>query len=93
MMETKFLAIAAGVLLQAGMGVWWLASLNSRVSHNAYQIQMVREKVHHNSRFVQDWPSGKWGSGALPSDVKQDLLLLQVQKDIDKLMGKIYNGE
>ena len=91
-METKFLAIAAGVLLQAGMGVWWLASLNSRVSHNDYQIQMVREKADHNSSFVELWPSGKWGSGALPSDVRQDLLLLQARKDIDKLMSKIYNG-
>ena len=29
------------LLLQAGAGVWWLASVDSRVSHNDFQIKMI----------------------------------------------------
>jgi hypothetical protein len=45
------------------------------------------------SSFVELWPAGKWGSGSLPSDVKQDLKIERLEHQVDKLITKIYNGK
>ena len=103
-MEPKFLTIAVAVCFQAAGGVWWLASLDSRVSHNDFPIQVIdrsnetdhdrlSEKVAENSRFVKLWPAGKWGSGSLPDDVRQNLKISIMEKQIDKIIGKLYNGD
>ena len=81
-----------GLLLQAGAGVWWLASVDSRVSHNDFQIKMISKDVSKNSSFVELWPAGKWGSGSLPDDVKQNLKIERLQKQVDKLETRVYNG-
>ena len=51
---------------------------------------MVVKDVHKNSEFVELWPAGKWGSGELPSDTRQDLLISALQKRVEKLMGELY---
>ncbi len=92
LVDTKFITVGIGLLIQAGAGLWYIASVDSRVNHNNYQIQMMSKEVTHNSRFVLDWPSGRWGSGALPSDVKQDLKIEALEKQVDKITTKLYNG-
>ena len=87
-----FLTIGLGLLIQAGAGIWWLASLDSRVSHNDFQIQMMDKEVKHNSQFVQDWPAGKWGSGSLPDDVRQNLKIAALEKQVAKMESRVYNG-
>jgi hypothetical protein len=94
-MDNKF-AIGIGItlLIQAAGIVWWASSLQSEVQHNDFQIQMMSKDVDKNSSFVELWPAGKWGSGSLPSDVKQDLKIERLEMQVDKLTDKIYgNGE
>ena len=91
-MDSKFIAIGVGLLVQAGGIVWWASNLQGEVRHNNYQIQMMSKDVDKHAIFVRDWPSGKYGSGALPSDVKQDLKIGVLEKQVDKIMSKLYNG-
>ena len=94
-MDNKFLVgIGITLLLQAAGVVWWASSFQSDVQHNDFQIQMMSKDVDKNSSFVELWPAGKWGSGSLPSDVKQDLKIERLEMQVDKLTDKIYgNGE
>ena len=94
-MDNKFVVgIGITLLLQAAGVVWWASSLQSAVQHNDFQIQMMSKDVDKNSSFVELWPAGKWGSGSLPSDVKQDLKIERLEMEVDKLTDKIYgNGE
>ena len=78
--------------MQAGGIVWWASKLQSEVQHNDFQIQMIAKDVSKNSSFVELWPAGKWGSGSLPSDVRQDLKIGQLEMQVQKLSEKIYNG-
>ena len=66
-------SLLGGLAVQAGGIVWWASNLQSSVAHNNFQIQMMAKDVEKHSIFVSDWPAGKWGSGSLPSDVRQDL--------------------
>ena len=94
-MDNKFL-IGMGItlLIQAAGIVWWASTLQSSVQHNDFQIQMMSKDVDKNSSFVELWPAGKWGSGSLPSDVKQDLKIERLEMQVGKLTDKIYgNGE
>ena len=91
-MDTKFLAIGIGLLLHAGCIVWWASNLQGSVQHNNYQIQMMSKDVENHAIFVRDWPSGKYGSGELPSDTRQDLKLANLAKQVEKVMTKLYNG-
>ena len=91
-MDTKFLAIGIGLLLQAGGIVWWASNLQGSVQHNNYQIQMMSKDVEKHAIFVRDWPSGKYGSGELPSDTRQDLKIADLEKQVEKVMTKLYNG-
>ena len=93
-MDTKFIiSLAIGLALQAAAGVWWLATMSAKVQHNDFQIQMIAKDVSKNSSFVELWPAGKWGSGSLPSDVRQDLKIGQLEMQVQKLSEKIYNGQ
>ena len=92
-MDTKFIiTLAVGLALQAAAGVWWLATMSAKVQHNDFQIQMISKDVSKNSSFVELWPAGKWGSGSLPSDVRQDLKIANLEMQMQKLNEKIYNG-
>ena len=92
-MDTKFIiTLAVGLALQAAAGVWWLATMSAKVQHNDFQIQMISKDVSKNSSFVELWPAGKWGSGSLPSDVRQDLKIGMLEIYMDKVMSKLYNG-
>ena len=94
-MDNKFL-IGMGItlLIQAAGIVWWASTLQSSVQHNDFQIQMMSKDVDKNSSYVELWPAGKWGSGSLPSDVKQDLKIERLEMQVGKLTDKIYgNGE
>ena len=92
-MDTKFIvSLCFGLVIQAGGIVWWASSLSSQVQHNDFQIQMMAKDVEENTIFTRDWPAGKWGSGSLPSDVKQDLKIGMLEADMDKVLSKLYNG-
>ena len=82
------------LLIQLAGIVWWASSLQSAVQHNDFQIQMMSKDVDKNSSFVELWPAGKWGSGSLPSDVKQDLKIERLEAQMRRLADKVYrNGE
>ena len=85
-----FAPLLVGLALQAAAIVWWASGLNSQVQHNDFQIQMMGRDVAKNSQFVELWPAGKWGSGELPSDTRQDLHISELQKRVDKLMDELY---
>ena len=89
-MDSKFAAIAIALLVQAGGIVWWASSLQANVRHNDYQIQMLAKDVEKTVNFVELWPAGKWGSGELPSDTRQDLKIASLEKQVEQLMSKIY---
>ena len=92
-MDSKFIiTLAVGLALQSAAAVWWLATLSATVQHNDFQIQMISKDVEKNSNFSELWPAGKWGSGSLPSDVRQDLKIGQLEMEMRRLTEKIYNG-
>ena len=92
-MDSKFLiSLGVGLAAQAAGIVWWASTLQSSVQHNDFQIQMMSRDVEKHSIFVRDWPSGKYGSGSLPDDVKQNLKIESLEKQVDKITGKLYNG-
>jgi hypothetical protein len=66
--------------------------LQASMQHNNFQIQMINKDVQKNSNFVELWPAGKWGSGSLPSDVRQDLKIGNLEMQMNKLNEKIFNG-
>ena len=90
-MDNKFL-IGMGItlLIQAAGIVWWASTLQSSVQHNDFQIQMLERTVTKNAEFVEKWPAGKWGSGELPSDTKQDLFIAELVKRVEKLYDDLY---
>ena len=91
--DSKFLiSLGVGLAIQAAGIVWWASNLQSSVQHNDFQIQMLSKDVEKHSIFVRDWPAGKWGSGSLPDDVKQNLKIEDLEKQMDKVMSKLYNG-
>jgi len=91
--DSKFLiSLLSGLAIQAGGIVWWASKLQSDVQHNDFQIQMIGKDVEKHAIFVRDWPAGKWGSGSLPDDVKQNLKIGMLENDMDKVMSKLYNG-
>jgi len=52
---------------------------------------MLERTVTKNAEFVEKWPAGKWGSGELPSDTKQDLFIAELVKRVEKLYDDLYN--
>ena len=84
------LALYVGLAIQAAGIVWWASNLNSEVQHNDFQIQMMARDVEKHAIFVRDWPSGKYGSGELPSDTKQDLFIEELVKRVEKLYEELY---
>ena len=89
--DSKFLiSLLVGLATQAGGIVWWASTLQSSVQHNDFQIQMMSKDVEKHAISVRDWPSGKYGSGELPSDTRQDLYISELQKKVEKLMEDIY---
>jgi len=84
--------MAVGLLIQLGGIVWWASNLSSRVAHNNFQIQLIVKDVDKAMEFVELWPAGKYGSGQLPSDTRQDLKISILEKQVDKIVSKLYNG-
>ena len=59
-----------------------------------WHTEIQSKDVDKNSSFVELWPAGKWGSGSLPSDVKQDLKIERLEMQMTRLTDKIYgNGQ
>ena len=87
------ITLLAGLAIQAGGIVWWASSLHSSVQHNDFQIQMMSRDVEKHSVFVRDWPAGRWGSGSLPDDVRQNLKIGELESQVDRIMEKLYNGD
>ena len=91
--DPKFVVtLAGGLAIQAAGIIWWASNLQSSVQHNDFQIQMIAKDVAKNSSFTELWPAGKWGSGSLPDDVRQNLKIEDLEKQMDKVMSKLYNG-
>ena len=91
--DPKFIvSLMIGLAVQAAGIVWWASKMQSSVQHNDFQIQMLSKDVEKNSSFTELWPAGKWGSGSLPDDVKQNLKIEDLEKQMDKVMSKLYNG-
>tara|TARA_B100000029_G_scaffold397246_1_gene395492 strand:+ start:341 stop:649 length:309 start_codon:yes stop_codon:yes gene_type:complete len=84
------IGLYVGLAVQAAGIVWWASNLNSRVQHNDFQIQIMDREVSKNSKFVELWPAGRWGSGELPSDTRQDLHISELQKQVSKLTEDLY---
>ena len=92
-MDSKFtITLSISLLIQAAGIVWWASSLQGEVRHNDFQIQIMSRDVDEAISFVKLWPAGKWGSGSLPSDVKQDLKIERLEMQVSKLTDKVYNG-
>jgi hypothetical protein len=93
-MDPKFLiSLSSMLLIQAAGIVWWASTLSGRVRHNDYQIQMMARDVDKAMDFVEKWPSGKWGSGELPSDTRQDLKIERLEQTVKAISDKVYaNG-
>ena len=49
---------------------------------------MIGKDVEKHAIFVRDWPAGKWGSGSLPDDVKQNLKISMLELDVEKIMER-----
>ena len=93
MMDSKFIiTLSISLIIQAAGIVWWASSLQGEVRHNDFQIQIMSRDVDEAISFVKLWPAGKWGSGSLPSDVKQDLKIERLEMQVSKIMDKVYNG-
>ena len=91
--DSKFLiSLLTGLALQAAGVIWWASNLQSAVQHNDFQIQMIGKDVEKHAIFDRDWPAGKWGSGSLPDDVKQNLKISMLELDVEKIMEKLYTG-
>jgi len=88
-----FISIALALLAEAAGVFWWASHQAAQIRHNNYQIQMISRDVEKNSIFVRDWPAGKYGSGELPSDTRQDLLIEQLEKEVEKLTERVYAVE
>jgi hypothetical protein len=89
-MDIKVIAVAVALLVQAGGIVWWASNLQADVRHNDYKIQMMQPDLAEAISFTKLWPAGKWGSGELPSDTRQDLKIAALEKQVEQLMKKIY---
>ena len=90
--DKGIITIIVAIVVQAGGIVWWASNLAARVSHNDYQIQMMRPVLEEAISFTKLWPAGKWGSGELPSDTRQDLKTAALERQVEKLTSKLYNG-
>ena len=53
---------------------------------------MMKPDLDEAISFTKLWPAGKWGSGELPSDTRQDLKIAALEKQLEKVTSKIYNG-
>mgnify|MGYP003134573052 CR=1 FL=1 len=91
-MDAKIISLSVMLLAQAAGVVWWASSLSAEVQHNNYQIKMMSRDVEKNSNFVELWPAGKWGSGELPSDTRQDLKIERLEKQIESIIDKVYGN-
>ena len=92
--NTKFFAsIALALLAEAAGVVWWASHQSSKIRHNDFQIQMMARDVEKNTEFVELWPAGRWGSGSLPSDVRQDLKIEQLEAAVKQLSDRLYSAD
>lgn len=89
-MDPKVITIAVALLAQAGGIIWWASNLQADVRHNNYQIQMMKPHLDEAISFTKLWPAGKWGSGELPSDTRQDLKIATLEKQVEQLMLKVH---
>tara|TARA_R100000808_G_C2152941_1_gene162750 strand:- start:4519 stop:4890 length:372 start_codon:yes stop_codon:yes gene_type:complete len=85
-LDFKFIAsLLLGLLIQAAGIVWWASKLQADVQHNDFQIKMMAKDVEKHAIFVRDWPSGKYGSGSLPDDVRQNLHIENLRRQLDTI--------
>ena len=54
---------------------------------------MMARDVEKNTEFVELWPAGRWGSGSLPSDVRQYLKIEQLESLVKQLSDRLYSAD
>lgn len=59
--------------------------LDSRLNSIEVNLMMIGVDISKNSEFRENWPTGEWGSGMLPSDSEQFLRIEAHDRDIEKL--------
>ena len=91
--KTEKIGLLLALAAQAAGIVWWASNLNSQVQHRGFQIQMMGRDVAKNSDFVEKWPAGKWGSGSLPDDVRQNLKIEALEGQVEKLTEDLYKSK
>jgi hypothetical protein len=62
-------------------GVWF--SLTAEIAQLQLNVVRMEDAVHLNEEFRIKWPRGEMG--ALPDDAKQDLKILYLQSEVEKL--------
>lgn len=82
---TPTVGLTLALVVQAAAVVWWASGMESEIRHNDFKIQMLNVSVEENSQFVKLWPAGKWGSGSLPDDVRQNLKISRLEAEVMKL--------
>ena len=104
-LDPKFaITLGIGLAVQAAGIVWFIANLNSSVQLNGYRVEMLQREIRadietigkemaENSRFRTEWPQGVYLSGELPSDTRQNLKIEMLEKQMEKIMSKLYNGQ
>ena len=91
--KTEKIGLLLALAAQAAGIVWWASNLNSQVQHNDFQVKMMGRDVAKNSDFVEKWPAGKWGSGSLPDDVRQNLKIEALESQVEKLTEDLYKSK
>ena len=91
--KTEKIGLLLALAAQAAGIVWWASNLHSQVQHNDFQVKMMGRDVAKNSDFVEKWPAGKWGSGSLPDDVRQNLKIEALEAQVEKLTEDLYKSK
>ena len=91
-MDPKFIvSLGVALMLQLAGIVFWASNLQSAVQHNKYVNQMLQRDMEHALDFVTRWPRGELGS--LPDDAEQNQRLTVLEKQMDKVVIKLWNGD
>ncbi len=77
--------VVSALLFQAGVTVWWASALQ-------VEVRIMKNEVTKNSSFRELWPAGRWGSGSLPSDIRQDLKIQALEKQVTKITDRVFDG-
>ncbi len=79
-----------GLILFIGIAITGYFSLTERITFLEHNAELREIHVKQNSEFRIKWPRGELG--ALPDDAEQNMRLDNIEKLVDKINSKLYNG-